>query len=181
MSRTLIGRAVLALAVLAAALPAQAADNGLTPLRAGFLVNFAKLASWPDNRFDSTTTPLRLCIVAETPSFEAIRSLVSGKAVGSRNLEAVSISDARSARTSGCHLAYLGPEKQARYAELVPLLAASGALVVDEGSRFTWPDGMIRLFVEDGRMRFEINLDAIEKAGLKIDPRLIRLARVATR
>jgi hypothetical protein len=40
---------------------------------------------------------------------------------------------------------------------------------------------MIRLFQEQNRVRFELNLESLERSGLKVDPRLIRLARIATR
>jgi hypothetical protein len=35
---------------------------------------------------------------------------------------------------------------------------------------------MIRLFLEQNRMRFDINLDAAEKHALKISSKLLRLA-----
>lgn len=39
---------------------------------------------------------------------------------------------------------------------------------------------MIRLFPGQNRMRFELNLESFERSGLKVDPRPIRLARIAT-
>lgn len=173
--------ALAALGLLLGSLPAQAQSADLGALRAGFLLNFAKLASWPEARFAAADAPLRLCLLADDASLDALSKSLSGKPVGSHALELVPVSNAAAIRAGNCHLAYLGPEAQPRYGELMAALAASGALIVDEGSRFSWPDGMIRLFVEDGRMRFELNLDAVEKAGLKIDPRLIRLARLAAR
>ena len=81
---------------------------------------------------------------------------------------------------ASCHVLYLGGRSSARNATLMAKVSGKGVLLVDEGPRFSWPDGMIRLFQEQNRMRFELNLESLERSGLKVDPRLIRLARIAT-
>lgn len=174
-------RAACAAMALLLAFTAQAQTGDLSALRAGFLINFAKLSSWPETRFETPESPVRLCLHETDSGTQVLSQALSGKAIGSRALQVILISDLKSVKGGNCHVAYLSPDLQIQFNELIPALATTGTLVVDEGSRFTWPDGMIRLFVEDGRMRFELNLSAVEKAGLKIDPRLIRLARLATR
>ena len=37
---------------------------------------------------------------------------------------------------------------------------------------------MIGLFIEDGRMRFAINPDAAQRAGLRLSSRLLSLAKI---
>jgi hypothetical protein len=39
---------------------------------------------------------------------------------------------------------------------------------------------MINLTTEDKRIRFEVNVQAIERAGLKAGSQLLRLARIVT-
>ena len=43
---------------------------------------------------------------------------------------------------------------------------------------FAQAGGMIELYVEGGRMRFAINMDAAERSGLRLSSRLLGLAKV---
>lgn len=81
---------------------------------------------------------------------------------------------------AGCHVLYLGARSAAHNAALMARVRGKGVLIVDDRAPFSWPDGMIRLFPGQNRMRFELNLESFERSGLKVDPRPIRLARIAT-
>jgi hypothetical protein len=48
---------------------------------------------------------------------------------------------------------------------------------VGESENFVQQGGMIGFFLEDNKVRFEINLDAAERARLKISARLLALAK----
>ena len=51
-------------------------------------------------------------------------------------------------------------------------------LTVSDGKGFASAGGIIELYVEDGRMRFAINVDAAERTRLRISSRLLGLAKV---
>jgi hypothetical protein len=51
-------------------------------------------------------------------------------------------------------------------------------LTVSDGKDFSQAGGIIELFVESGRMRFAINMDAAEGSGLRLSSRLLGLAKV---
>jgi hypothetical protein len=57
------------------------------------------------------------------------------------------------------------------------LLRGQPVLTVGEHARFLDHEGMIRLFVEQTKIRFSINQRAASTAGLQISSRLLRLAR----
>jgi hypothetical protein len=44
--------------------------------------------------------------------------------------------------------------------------------------QFATRGGMVNFIIEDNRVQFEINIDAAERAGLKISSRALKLARV---
>ena len=50
-------------------------------------------------------------------------------------------------------------------------------LTVGESEHFVEQGGMIGFFLEDNKVRFEINLTAAEHAKLKISARLLSLAK----
>lgn len=173
------GLAALAALLLAAAPARAAADASLPSVKAAFVFNFIKLVSWPERRFDSDSAPIQVCVLRGDSMEPALRQSLGGKMAGARPVEVAAVSG--DDNLSGCHVLYLGSQASVRYAVLMTRVAGKGVLLIDEGEQFTWPDGMIRLFLEQSRVRFELNLDSVERAGLKVDPRLIRLARIASR
>jgi hypothetical protein len=170
--------ALAAALLLVPALPAgSSTDTSLPQVKAAFVFNFIKLVSWPDRRFDDANAPVRVCVTRGDEMLEPLRQSISGKLVGSHPIEVVQADE----NLAPCHVLYLGRQASERYAALMASVSGKAVLLVDEGNAFTWPDGMIRLFLEQSRVRFELNLEAVERSGLKVDPRLIRLARIATR
>ena len=168
----------LGLALALAPGPAATAESSLTAVKAAFVFNFIKLVSWPEARLASGNAPVLVCALRGDEMEPALRQALTGKLAGSHPIE-VETKDPGDNLTS-CHVLYLGSGVGSR-AALMSKVAGKGVLLVDEGLQFTWPDGMIRLFQEQNRMRFELNLEAFERSSLKVDPRLIRLARIATR
>lgn len=171
--------AALALGLVGLATPAAASDPQLPAVKAAFVFNFIKLVNWPESRVPDAAAPLRVCVLRSDAMEEPLRQILGTKSVGLHPLEVASMSQDED--FAPCHVLYLGPQAASRYPALMARTSGKGVLLIDEGPQFTWPDGMIRLFLEQNRVRFELNLEALERAGLAVDPRLVRLARVAPR
>ena len=50
--------------------------------------------------------------------------------------------------------------------------------VLGETDSFPWAGGIIRFYTADGKVRFEVNVKAADKAKLKISSKLLKLARI---
>lgn len=180
MSRWRAGLAALLLAVAAVPAPARAeVESSLPSVKAAFVFNFIKLVSWPEARLPAGGGPVQVCVIKGDEMEAALRLALAGKLAGTHPIQVTALSGDEN--LTGCHVLYLGSRSSPRNAALMAKVSGKGVLLVDEGPRFTWPDGMIRLFQEQNRMRFELNLESLERSGLKVDPRLIRLARIASR
>lgn len=139
-------------------------------LKAAFLLNFAKFVEWPGD----ATQPLTLCVFEDAAVEDALAELVNGGPVGGRPV--VLAKGSRALRT--CHLLYVGGVDPARIAATLDEAKAGPILTVGDGDRFVRRGGMIGFFVEDGRMRFAINPDTAQRAGLRLSSRLLSLARI---
>ena len=49
---------------------------------------------------------------------------------------------------------------------------------VSDAARFAQTGGMVELFVENGRMRFAVNVDALERAHVRLSSRVLALAKI---
>jgi hypothetical protein len=154
---------------------AQTNTSGEYQVKAAFLFHFAQFVDWPREAFKDATTPLTYCTVGEDPFHGALDASLDGKTIDGRPARVVHFKQAQ--EIQGCQILFLGtPEKKFISATLANL-KASPVLTVGESENFVQQGGMIGFFLEDNKVRFEINLDAAGRAKLKISARLLALAK----
>lgn len=138
-------------------------------LKTVYLFKFTEYVEWPAEQ----TGPFRLCFWTLNPfpqATAAARSSWNGRR--EINLVVVSPQDV----TSRCDLLYV-PEEQAISKEKLASFAATGTLIVGEGRAFLSNGGMIRFLNVGQSIAFDINLAALQSAGLRVSSSLLRVAR----
>ena len=103
-----------------------------------------------------------------------LESTVAGKAIGNRVLRIRHLGDTRDMQT--CRILFIGKAQGKRIPLLVAGLHSAPILTVGETAGFLDAGGMICFLLEENKVRFEINVQAAESAGLKIGSRLLILA-----
>jgi hypothetical protein len=78
---------------------------------------------------------------------------------------------------SSCHIAYVGSSFPELTRDVLRNLAEQGVLTVHENPS-ALPDGVIRLYLADRKLRFEVNQSAAERGRLRLSSRLMSLAAV---
>jgi hypothetical protein len=169
-------RALVAIMLIALASQTALTAQSITPpaLRAAFLFNFAKFVEWPADQPD--TGPLYVCVLDDPAVEESLTQLLDGAPISGRSVTL--LRSARNRPLRSCHVLYVGDTDPERIASTLDELKYSPVLTVGDGEPFARGGGMIGLFIEDGRMRFAINADAAQRAGLKLSSRLLNLARI---
>lgn len=138
-------------------------------LKAAYLFNFVKFVEWPAAVAADVVT---VCFVGAEGVHDALASGIENKRAGARRLAVRRLQDADSA--TGCNLLYLDAtvvaDSQRLPAKDLPILTVSDA----EG--FARNGGSIELFTDSNRLRFNVNIDTAQKAGLRISSSLLQLA-----
>jgi hypothetical protein len=168
----------VALFALAAAISASAetAPVGEYELKAAFLYNFTKFVDWPERAWPNPREPLQLCVLGKDPFGEVLDRTVEGTEVREHPLVVRRIESTRQAH--GCHVVFVGADPESHLSRVLRDLADEGALTVGEADRFTAEGGMIAFRREGNRIRLEINVDAVQRAGLRMSSELLKLARI---
>jgi len=164
---------VIALAMGVAARAVGAADRSQGAVKAGFLYNFAKFAEW---RALPSGARLVFCIVGDDDVATALAETVYGQILDGHGLDVRSPQDSRTWR--GCHLLYFADRETRQFGAAAKELGTLWVLTVSDGKGFSQAGGIIELFIDDGRMRFAINKDAAERAGVRLSSRLLGLAKI---
>jgi len=155
----------------APALWAQSAPEPV--LKAAFLYNFAKFAEWPADA--APADPLTICVFGDAAIADALDDTVKGRAVDGRKAVVVRV---KPDGFRGCHVLYLAGIDAKRAQALVDELKNAPVLTVGEREQFAQSAGIAALFVEQGRMRFAINVEAAQRCRLRISSRLLSLAKI---
>jgi hypothetical protein len=141
-------------------------------LKAAFLYNFAKFAEWPA---DAPSGPLTLCVLGDAAVADALEETVKGHRIDDRDLV---VSRVKAGRLQTCHLLYLAGLDAKRSAQAFDELKNAPVLTVGDHDQFAQRGGIAAFIVDGGKMRFAINVEAAQRARLRVSSRLLSLARV---
>ena len=169
-------RSGFALLAVAAALlpgPVSARQAAEYEVRAAFVYNFTKFIDWPAAALPADG--FRICVIGDKPFERALAAMVAGESVQGRP---VSVADpAVPSDVSRCQILYVGRQQAERGRRALALSISRQVLTIGDGARFLQEGGAIRFLVEDDRVRFDVNLPAVQRAGVTLTSTVLRVAR----
>ena len=160
--------------------PAAAGAQQAEALRAAFVLNFLMFAEWPAAAMGDASAPLVVAVIGEDLQSGALEAGLDGKEIQGRKLVVRVYGDAAKWRLDGaaCQALYLTPAAHEAWAGLRAELAGRPVLTICETPGFCAQGGMLNLYQEDQRIRFEANPAAADKARLKLRSTLLTLATI---
>lgn len=139
------------------------------------LYNFTKFVEWPDGALGESGAPVVIGVWNDglVPVLEAalLNKTVHGHPIVVRRLNS-------SAEAKICAVLFMGASDRKEIARIVQSVGRSPVLTIGERVQFSRLGGVIAFIRDGNRIRFEINLDAAERAGLRVSSKLLRLATV---
>lgn len=162
-------------AVCGAAVPVQVSGQAPleTTLKAAIVSKFPQFVEWPAgaglNRFT-----LALCVLDGDPVGPELRGLVADEAVDGRPFT-VQVVD-REEQLDRCDVLYVDKRGMVAHHTLVRRAISLPILTVSDDPRFLELGGIVRLRQVNGRIRFDVNTTAAQRAGLRISAQLLQLA-----
>ena len=167
-----------ALALALAGATAAAQDNLELKVKAAFLFNFAKFATWPPSKVKDDAT-LHLCVAGMDDLARVLQDTVRGRSIGTHPVDV--LQSPSGAELRRCHIVYFGATDDSRVAAELAALANASVLTVHEASE-AQPQGVIRFFLsDDGRVRFEVNVAAASRAQVALSSKLLEVSQVVSR
>lgn len=146
-------------------------------IKAAFLYNFAKFIEWPANAHVADAQNFTIGILGPDPFGQDI-AVIAGKLVKGKPLRVVR--GLTLEELKGCQVLFIGTAAPAELARTLGALKDKPILTVGESEGFARRGGMIHLMTVENKVRFEINAQGAEEAGLKISSHLLRLAKIVS-
>jgi len=154
-----------------------AAQTATAPaLKAAYLLKFAPFTEWPASSL-SPGGAIALCVVNDRAVADELTLLAKGRLVEGHTL-VVSTPKADAAALASCHLVFASGLDAKGSAALLAAVAGKPVLTVSDMDNFAELGGVVRFFVERGTVRFAINRDAAQRAGLRLSSQLLSLAKI---
>ena len=144
-------------------------------VKAAFLFNFAKFVEWPAESFKEAQAPLILGILGKDPFGEQIDKL------SDQNIQGRKLSIKRFAKVEDlakCHLLFISAAEKEHLPRILKITRDWHVLTVGDTKGLIQSGVIVNFIIIENRIRFEINTDAAQRAGLKISAQLLKLAKI---
>ena len=145
-------------------------------VKAGFLYHFGWFAEWPATTDQGRAPAFTIGVLGTHPFGSALDDIMRGKSIGERPVVIQYYQRVEEAVSS--HILFISASEEEWLPAILSELGEASVLTVSDMERFTERGGMIALRLVGQKVRFDINMDAAERAGLKLSSQLLRLARV---
>lgn len=142
-------------------------------LKAVFLLNFARYATWPEQSLPEND-PIDICVLGRDPFGAHLAGLESRQAQG-RDVRILYPATATEARQ--CDVVFVSGSELRRLNVTLRELANAPVLTVSDIEGFVEAGGAIGFVTEDDRVRFDINRNTLERDHIKLSAQLLKLAR----
>jgi hypothetical protein len=140
-------------------------------LKAAFVFRFPQFVDWPAAALDGRPA-VEYCVWSPNPFGPVLHDLVAGETLAGRPLAVREVNAPSQIAT--CHVLFVRGEGPA--GNVIDRIGQQPILTVGESPRFLDDGGIIQLIRADNRIRFNINLAAAKRAGLRLSSQLLRLA-----
>ena len=159
-----------------AVLPAQQQPSKPSEyqVKAAYLYNFGKFVDWSATSTAYKDDSFSICVLGQDPFGAALDATLAGQTVGGHKAIAKRISGPDEAGV--CRILFISSSEDTQLKEILPALNRSGILTVSDIPQFSQRGGMIQFVTAENRIRFEVNLKAVEDAGLTLSSELLKVA-----
>jgi len=163
---------VLAFAVIGSVALAQAPKE--SDVEAAYLFNFARFMHDPPH----TTNVFTIGVWGKNPFGVTLDQLTAHEQVDGRTLRIVPVTTADDARL--CDILFISDSETTKLDKDVASLQGSGTLTVSNAPGFLDHGGMIQFVVLSHRVRFAVNLNAVNRGKITLSSELLKVALSVT-
>ena len=143
--------------------------------KAAFLYNLLKFVQWPN--LPKQTAPFLACVMEPDPFGNALTAVLHQKAVSGRPIELRQLKTSEGIRE--CQVVFIPVRDTRRVTGLLRAVQRAAVLTVGEAAEFLDAGGMVSIVLTDGKLRLQINIEAVHASDLKMSAQLLRLAQDA--
>ena len=172
--KIILARILFIIALVFISLPATADEVAREyKIKAAFIYNFTKFIVWPQQDTNSNDGYFNVCILGDN-RISAASSTIQGKLVHGKILQIKYIKNVE--KKAECEIIFFAISNTERLKKALESMKGMSILSVGDSRDFIDNGGIIGLFENNNKVRFDINQLAANESGLKISSQLLELA-----
>jgi hypothetical protein len=144
--------------------------------KAVYLYNFLQFIEWPRQVFSNDSSPVVVGVLGNDLLSNLLEQTVKNETIKDHAVAVRRLSSLDEIKT--CHVLFISRAEEGKVPEILTKIKGKPILTVSESEGFAQNGGAINFYVEDNKLRFEINLEAVKAANLVVSSKLLRLAKI---
>ncbi len=156
--------------------PARAETRDLEAgVKAAYVYNFTKFVEWEAPVSTAAPAgPFNICVLGEGPVASALEGL-DGRKAGASAIKVTRYREA--ARLPSCRILFVSRSEEKGLQRTLKALG-HGTLTVSDIPGFARKGGIIGFFMDDKKVRIEVDPRRAGEAGLRLSPRLLQVSKI---
>lgn len=154
----------------------KADTDKIAQFKAVFIYNFIEYVTWPTAK---STGPIVIGIIGDSDILPFLGKLTSKRKVEGRQVvirQHPAVNDSlMGGPFSSYHILFITSELTEELEHICENMTGKNVLLIGDSSGFGQRGVAINFVEENGRLKFEINLKALDRAGLKMHAQLYKL------
>lgn len=148
-------------------------QEGEYSLKAAFIYRFTEYVDWEGMPKDEE---FRIAILGNTPLTANLVDIAENAEVGSRKIDVEEYENLN--EIDECQILFVSKESSVPLQTILHKFNGKETLIVTEKDGYGERGSCINFFLSESKIRFEVNLEAVEKAGLAVSSQLLQHAVV---
>jgi hypothetical protein len=144
------------------------------------IYNLSKFVTWPDTVFANAESPFNFCLLGADRFQIALEALIN-RSLRGRPIRFYAFAESAAIQSQNCQVLFISQSLEKQLSSILSQLDNMPILTVSDMANFAQQGGIIGLIPTEGRVHFEINLDAAGNQQLSIRAPLLQMASIVQR
>jgi hypothetical protein len=150
-------------------------QSDINTLKAVAIEKIALFITWPSS--SPSNQEFTVGVLGDSPIVETLGEIYREKKIKDLKVKIVEIKNIESI-SSSCQLLFIPKIKMAELNKVLKHTSDKPILTISDTEGFAEVGCMINFYVYENKLRFELNQQAIDDAGFKIDYRLLKVSKI---
>ncbi len=146
-------------------------------LKAVYLERFTRFVDWPEeSSISDTTKPFIIGIIGKNPYGKCLERIYEKQKIKNKAVEILPIQNLTD--ISKCHILFISKSEKRHLEKIINITRSSPILTIADTKGFCEKNVHINFYLDADKVRFEINNEAVKKAGLYMKYQLLERGKI---
>jgi len=146
-------------------------------LMAVYLERITRFVEWPDETESSVSDDYFVIgVLGENPFGTILTDLYAERTIKNKNIQVRYLSQLR--EIDGIHMLFISRSMSEELPQVLEITAKKPVLTVGDTKGFADKGVLVNFFIENNKLRFEINEQGLHEAGILIDSLLLKVSKI---